>query len=74
MATKGSFDTLFDNIVSILETYSAAQIAAERFVVQPDRYRKFSGADKTAIACVYWNGLNPSDKGTHGHYPHDAHI
>lgn len=58
MGTKGGFDVAFDNIKSILETYSAAQPEDERFTVQADYYRNFP-AVAGAYVFLYLGTINP---------------
>lgn len=58
MGVKGGFDVAFDNIKSILEVYSAAQPADERFTVQADYYRNLP-ASAGAYVFLYLGSINP---------------
>ena len=58
MGAKGGFDVAFDNIRAILEAYSAAQPADERFDVLPDYYRNFP-ASAGAYVFLYLGAINP---------------
>ena len=63
MATKGYFDTLYDNMIEILETYSADQPASEQFAVLKDWYRQMpNSSTNAAMVFTYYNGFNTGTK------------
>lgn len=68
MATQGNFDILFGKIKSILETYSAAQIAAERFTVYPDYYRNFPNDAAIANVFLYMGDITPTKQSGQAHF------
>lgn len=72
MGTQGNFDVLFGKIVTILETYSAAQIAAERFSVYPDHGRDIPNNDDIAMVLPLLGPVTPTDKTTTDFTSYDA--
>jgi hypothetical protein len=63
---KADFDTVFDNIKTILETYSAAQPAAERFIVWPDRFRDLPTNDTVAHVIQHMGDISVDSQTTGG--------
>lgn len=57
----GTFDTLYSNIVSILEAYSAASPTAEQFNVYDNYMRAFPNDDSIANVFVYLGPMNPKE-------------
>lgn len=72
MATQGNFDILFGKIKTILKTYSAAQIAAERFTVYPDYYRDFPSNANIANVFLYMGEITPTKQGNQAYFEYDA--
>jgi len=73
MGNKGGFDVAFDNIKSILETYSAAQPAEERYIVNADYYRNLP-AKAGAYVFLYLSSINPDASRSAGnvHFAYDV--
>lgn len=68
MATQGSFDVLYGNIISLLETYSAAQIASERFDVYDNYMRMFPNDGSVAKVFVYLGDMTPTERAGTTHF------
>ena len=73
MGTKGGFDVAFDNIKSILETYSAAQPEDEQYIVHADYYRNFPAA-AGAYVFLYLGPIIPDPRRSAGnvHFAYDV--
>ncbi len=73
MGTKGGFDVAFDNIKSILETYSAAQPEDEQYIILADYYRNFP-ASAGAYVFLYLGPIIPDPRRSAGnvHYAYDV--
>lgn len=72
MATQGNFDILFGKIKTVLETYSAAQIVAERFSVYPDFYRSFPANAGIANVFLYMGDISSTGQRGQAHFNYDA--
>ena len=72
MATQGNFDILFGKIKDVLEAYSAAQIAAERFSVYPDFFREFPKNADIANVYLYMGDINPTKQAGQAHFEYDS--
>lgn len=72
MGVRGGFDVAFDNIISILETYSAAQPDAERFAVYPDYYRDFPVNKTGAFVFLYMGTISPTSQVGQSHFAYDV--
>ena len=56
----GTFDTLYSNIITMLEAYSAASPAAERFKVYDNYMRAFPNDSSIANVFVYLGPMSPT--------------
>ena len=72
MATQGNFDILFGKIKTVLETYSAAQITAERFTVYPDYYRNFPNDAGIANVFLYMGDITPGKQSGQAHFEYET--
>jgi hypothetical protein len=72
MATQGNFDVLFGKLITILEAYSTAQIAAEQFTVYPDFYRDFPANADIANVFLYMGEITPTKQAGQAHFEYDA--
>jgi hypothetical protein len=72
MGEKATFDIFFDNLISVLETYSAAQPSGERFMVYPDRLRDMPASTDVAQVYPYLASITPTDETTQGYTQYDA--
>jgi len=72
MATQGNFDILFGKLITILEAYSTAQIAAEQFTVYPDFYRDFPANADIANVFLYMGEITPTKQSGQAHFEYDA--
>lgn len=71
MATQGNFDILFGKLITILETYSAAQITAEQFTVYPDFYRDFPTDAGIANIFLYMGEFTPTKQSGQAYFEYD---
>lgn len=62
------FDELFEDIVTILEAYSTAQIAANQFGVYPDFMRMIPNDSEIAKVFVYMGGWTPREQAGNTHF------
>jgi len=69
---KGGYDVLFTNIKTALETYSAAQLADERFSVYSDYTRNFPAGSDLANVFIYMGSINPTEQNVQGFYQYDV--
>lgn len=72
MGVRGGFDIAFDNILSILETYSAAQPTDEQFAVFPDYYRNFPAGKSGAFVFLYMGPISPTSQVGQAYFAYDV--
>jgi len=58
----GNFDTLYSNLITILETYSAAQSAGNKFDVYDNYMRTFPADSSIASVFCYLGSMNPTQQ------------
>ena len=69
---QGGYDVLFGKIKTALESYSAAEIAADRFNVYPDYYRILPAGASLANVFLYMGSINPGEQNVEGYYQYDV--
>ena len=58
----GTFDTLYTNLISALEAYSTASIAADKFTVYDNYMRAFPNDSSIANVFCYLGSMNPTEQ------------
>ena len=69
---QGGFDVIFGKIKDALETYSATQIVADRFIVYPDYYRVLPSGASPANVFLYMGNIIPTEQNVEGFYQYDV--
>lgn len=72
MGTRGNFDIMFDNIVDVLEAYSAKQPELERFALHPDCGRDIPNTTDIAMVLPMIAPITPTKSTTAGYTDYDA--